>query len=407
LYYAVTGGLARIVEMAPGNTLRAADMQGWFFRLLSVLMVAPLPLIIWAIARRLRLPDAVGVAAAILPLGIPQFTHIMASANNDALIVPTVSLAVLTIIPLIQGDLSRRKALLAGGAVGLALFTKGMTVLLPFWGLAAIAWGAWSTRRAWRPAGLRTGLLRLARAWGAYTAAVLACGGWWWVRNIVVFGHFAPTVDIERFHEKPGFTPDPREWISFWFSRMDESFWGRFGYGHVVLDAHWIYVATAICVVGLVLAFRPRAADEPVAGRLLILAVWPLLGVPPATRGYSVYAMSGAMPGMQGRYWFGAIAPIAILVALGLYSVLGRYARYLPLAVAIGVVAIQVNAVASILNFFWGSRHASLADRWGALLAWSPLPSPLVLAGVVVGAATLAAGLWRVAATARADGALA
>ena len=44
LYYAVAGTLERGVELVTGNPIGAFDVEAWFYRLVSILLVAPLPL---------------------------------------------------------------------------------------------------------------------------------------------------------------------------------------------------------------------------------------------------------------------------------------------------------------------------------------------------------------------------
>ena len=390
LYYAVTGGAERLVDALPGEPLRSFDMLNWFYRLLSVLMVASLPLIIWKIAARLGLPDGVGIAAAMAPLAVPQFTHIMALANNDSLAVVVMALVVMAIVPVARGDLRLRPVLIAGCFTGLALFTKGMTVVLPFWGVLAIALGWWRGRRDGNR--LTTAL----RATAVYGTASILLGGWWWIRNVLVFDELAPSTDAARFQDRPGFTPELGTWLSTWFDRTNQTFWGSFGRGHVAVSSGTVLVASIVAGVLLLLAFWPRAATEPVTTRLLLLAMWPVIVLPIAVSSYTAYARSGQIPGSQGRYWFGAMAPLAVLVAIGAGGLMGRFVRFLPLLTLALVVAMQVNGVTTLLQYFWGGPGASTSQRLDSLVAWSPLPSGPLKAIAAVSAVVLAGTLWQI-----------
>jgi small subunit ribosomal protein S36 len=71
-----------------------AGLGGWSFpaqlgvlRLLSALLLLPLPALAAAAARRLGAAPAVVTAAALLPLAVPQLAHVGASVNNDVLLV--------------------------------------------------------------------------------------------------------------------------------------------------------------------------------------------------------------------------------------------------------------------------------------------------------------------------------
>ena len=93
---------ANQLDPAPAAVLRAgaaalALVPGWdrsrstsptsLLRWWNVLFAAALPLLLWAVARRLRLPDPLPVVAALVPLAIPELTHTESAVNNDNLLV--------------------------------------------------------------------------------------------------------------------------------------------------------------------------------------------------------------------------------------------------------------------------------------------------------------------------------
>src|SRR5690606_31588073 len=119
----------------------------------------------------------VAVAAAALPLAVPQLTHVVGAVNNDNLLNVSAAAVVLVATAVAGGDLSRRTALWAGAALGVALLAKAFAVTLLVLLAAAYLLG-WARRRGWLP-------------WQPVLVAfgtAFVVGGWWWVRNILVHG---------------------------------------------------------------------------------------------------------------------------------------------------------------------------------------------------------------------------
>ena len=141
-------------------------------------------------------------------------------------------------------------------------------------------------------------------------------------------------------------------------------------------------------IVGLVVACarRDRVAGSPIANRLLLAAPIILLVVLQFTLALRAYVLLGRMPGLQGRYWFGALAALAVIVALGLANLLRRGTRWLPLAVLTGAAAMNVLAVKTILGFYWGAPGSAITSRVRAAVAWAPLQGEVLVVGAAVGA---------------------
>ncbi|WP_462183682.1 DUF2142 domain-containing protein, partial [Frankia sp. AgKG'84/4] len=220
LYYWVD---AQLLKALPGD---AADLR-WdeiigILRLISVLMVAPLPLLAWAGANRLSDGSRVaGICAALVPLAVPELAHIGSSVNNDNLLVLTGGLTTVAVVHVLRGDTTPRTSIYTGAFLGLALMTKSLAiVLVPMAVLAYVV--AWSRARrdaralrAARPAGQPTDTapIKLAEVgpvgpsaaalrvpWRQIAlggAVMIALGGWWWIVNVVRWGKFQP--------ETPGF----------------------------------------------------------------------------------------------------------------------------------------------------------------------------------------------------------
>jgi 4-amino-4-deoxy-L-arabinose transferase-like glycosyltransferase len=379
LYYAVSGTLERAVELVTGDPIGAFDVEVWFYRLVSILMVAPVPLIVWTIGRRLGLPEPVTVAATLIPLAIPQYLHMGSAANNDSLMILLFWLLTPMVLRLAGGDVRSRVAGLAGLLTGLALYTKGFALILPLWVLAALV-------VALRRLG-RQHVRRVSMAGVIYAAVALATGGWWWVANLVRYGELLPT----RFDEVVApIESDVRHYGTFletWGLITTRRFWGDFGWFDVHIPGVAVAAATAVVLVGLVVACarRDRVGGSPVGDRLLLAAPILLLVAVQFANALRAYVELGRMPGLQGRYWFGALAALAALVTLGLANVFRGRVRWLPLGVFGGAIAMNVVAVSTILGFYWGGPRSGVATRVRAVVAWAPMQGEVLVAGAVVG----------------------
>lgn len=377
LYYLVAGGAERLVEVATGDP--SFDLETWLYRLVSVLCVAPLPLIIWHVSRLLRTPTAVGVAATLVPLAVPQLTHIGSAVNNDNLMLLAFWLLTPVVLRLAGGDLRPRTGVLAGVITGVGLLTKGFAMVMPLWVLAGLV-----------VALRRGGRARLQAAVGAGAVCglcALAVGGWWWLRNLVLYGQIAPS----RFDELLPPSDDVNvRWGNFfqaWAYRTTRRFWGDFGWFDVALPTLAFAAASVVCVVGLAMACarRDRVAETPVGDRLLLAAPLLLLVVLQLAVALNGYLETGQMPGMQGRYWFGALAGIAVVVALGLANLRPSSVRLLPLALFTGAAAMQGVAVWTLVHHYWGAPTGTpLTDRFRAVVAWAPLPGEVIGVGAVM-----------------------
>lgn len=208
LYYLLAGGaLAALPEAT------AFDVQIWLLRVLGAAGVAPLPLLTWLATRRL-LPDRrMALAAAVLPLAVPQLSYIAGSVSNDPLLLVTSAAVTLGVAGVLGGDIRNRAALLIAASTTAALLTKGFALFAPVFvavGYALLAW-----RRGRTGAGVRPVLLPA----GIAILGPLLAGGWWYVRNVRLYG--TPQPDAFPFTDLPdGVVIDLGFWIPYIVSRF-------------------------------------------------------------------------------------------------------------------------------------------------------------------------------------------
>ncbi len=382
LFYALDAVPLKVV----GGTSWAYDKTVLFLRLLSALMVLPLPVLAHAAARRVRGPGALAVTASILPLAVPQLVHIGASVNNDNLLTLLFGLLTVALMYVVTGDLSRGTAVRIGVLSALALLTKGFAFIVPVWiGLTYIL----ALCRYRRRTALTSALVAL--------AVTTLLGGWWWLRNLLKYGAVQPAGE-KPITPPPGFVPNLHLLLNQ-YGYLPKSFWGAFGYFNVVLPDTEIKAATWVLAVGVVLALV--APGRFAIDRALVLAA-PFLGLLILLMLLSrrTYLSTGQFRGLQGRYMFPGIVGASVLVAGGLVGPLRRAGRWVPLlAVALAGV-MQAYAARAILNGFWRpiDGNASYADALHTLFVWSAWPKPIAAAAL---AAPLLFGLLAAGALAR------
>ncbi len=374
LYYGLLAGGARLL---PGFSDWSFAVQIGVLRVLSALLLLPLPALAAAAAGRLGAAPAVRLAAALLPLAVPQLASIGASVNNDALLVLLGGAATLPLLAVSRGDLSRRTAALLGGLLGLALLTKALALGLLVW--AALAYGLVLVRspRTDRGRVLTSGLLA--------GVVALAVGGWWWVWNVVRYGAVQPSGSLAAFPRR-AFDPDLVAFTEGVVVRLTASTWGSFGWLEVRIPELAQWTAAGLLVVGVALAVTRRSPAQPAAA--VALAAFCLQVAVVYQQSLKNYLRGGYFAGLQGRYLFAFVVVLAALVAVGLSRALpGGREPLAPLGALLAVAVMQLVGVGTALRGFWWPDGAGLGRALAVQSAWAPFPRPLLVLAVVVGAA--------------------
>jgi 4-amino-4-deoxy-L-arabinose transferase-like glycosyltransferase len=369
----------------------AFDVQIWLVRVLSALLVAPLPLLCWLTARRLTSDLRVALAAAVLPLTIPQLAHIAGSVSNDGLLILSVGVATVGVAAVLAGDLRARTALLIGGATGLALLTKGFALALPVVIVVAYA-------LAWRRTGRGGGRGAVRAAVGSGTLALglaAALGGWWYARNVVLYGAVQP--EAFPFADLPALPAEPvvdfGYWLPYAASRYVLRFWGQVGWVEVPLPWPLVWLLAALLAAGVAggLLLRRSALTRGTAAVLLL----PLAGIASIVLlgALGLYLRTGVPAGVQGRYLFPALPGLALVAAAGGVALLGRGGRWLaPAALAVGVVAQVWMGVLALTHWYGPAGALGVPLAVQGLAAWAPVPPPLLAAvAAALGVAALVA----------------
>lgn len=426
LVYAVGAGL---LSALPGSADWAYDQQVYVLRLLNILLVAPLPLLAWATARRLGLAPAVARGAAVLPLAVPGLTRVGSSFNNDGILMLSASALTFVLAGVLTGDRRARTAIWAGVWLAVTLLSKGTALLLPLMVGAAYLAGWWRTRDARaatagpRAARRRAALRSLPWRPAAIALGVgVAGGGWWWVRNYVLYGAVQPNgwgVDPPR--REPLLLPDSFwTWLWYFVETMFNRFWAGLGlFEPPQLTPVAIVAATVVVLVvglagvatGLAGPRRRRSERPELAGptiltqtapavpaeapavpgqrwldRLLTPAAPAVLLLPAVLayvtvgqRSWAEYERYTRGIAVQGRYLYLGVVGIGVVAAAGLAWLLGRRARWTPLIMLVGAVLMQAFALLAICSYYWLGRGvaftpARIPDVAAAIARWAPFP---------------------------------
>jgi hypothetical protein len=287
------------------------------------------------------------------------------------------------VLRLADGELTCRVGALAGLVTGIGLLTKGFALVMPLWVLGALllAWRR-GGRDRFRPA-LATGVV--------YGGVTLVTGGWWWLRNLVLYQELSPSRFSEMVPNAEHVDVKLGNFVQTWATATTRRFWGEFGWFDVSIPSLAVGTASVLAVVGLVAGCRrrDRVVGSLVGNRVLLVAPLLLLVALQLFLALRGYLQTGRMPGLQGRYWFGSVAGFAVVASVGFANVLRRGTRYLPLSLFAGVLAMQAAGTLTILGYYWGRPDDGLRGQLRSVVAWAPVEGEVVGAGAVLGAVVL------------------
>ena len=363
----------------------ASVLPGWpwpfdqvvsLLRLVDVAIVAGVPLLAWATARRLGCPPRAALTAAVLVLAVPQLTHVGSTVNSDGLLVALAGVLFLLGARVVTGDDSVRTAVLVGAAAGAALLTSGLAVVFIPWIVAVYLLAPATPRDA------TSGPPRLA----IVAAMTTVAGGWWWLRDLIVEGHLPFGLDASLVSPVAQGRPLG---LTRAFSTLVGSFWGGFGWLEASLPTAAVVAATVVVGGAVAVAYR-RGRVGPVRLRLALF-VFPTAALAATAAGAAVVISltGGGAFTFQGRYLLAGLVGLMVVAAVGLDQVSSRPFPALPLLALVGALAMQAMGVAAIAGRYWAGP--SPGERFRTVLAFSPWPPVLAFFGCV---AILAVAVW-------------
>ena len=291
----------------------------WVLRLYSIALAV---MTLWFVYRAgtLAASDArVGLVAALLVASIPSFLHISASINNDNLVTMLFAAGVYLCLRLwTEQRISLRLALALSIVAGCIALTKtnGLALLGVIAGTLVI--GALVKRWSWRAA--------LAALAGTL-AGIALIAGWWYVRNLQLYGDPLALQATLRIWARGG----PPQLISlFELKGVWDSFWDVLGHlsirGPEWLLSLYLPLVTLLALAGIGVTWWRR---PDLRLRLVFLVVVCLLVIA------ALLAASSRMNVSQGRILFPGLVAFAPLLVIGWRQWLGRWAGVLILPLSV------------------------------------------------------------------------
>lgn len=304
---------------------RGVALAAHVARLFSLLLGAVTVLATYGAALAIfpRQRDLAALASALVAFN-PQFLFLSAAVNNDNLVIAASAAGVwLSVYLLGRPSLSKTRYLvLLGALVGVAAMSKLSGLALAGVAGLTLLILAWRARSFWS-------LIR----WGLIVGVVaLAVGGWWYLRNLYLYGDplgLQAMFDILPRRPRP---PTPAELLAR-TQGVWRSAWAVFGWFNVTADP-WLYSIYTILslagALGLIVVWplrywrQKRGGDGSVltpvsATQLVILVIWLLVM-------FAALVSWAQMRYPQGRLLFPALSAAAVLLSIGLLNWLpGRW----------------------------------------------------------------------------------
>lgn len=401
LYYGLAAGFTYLL---PHFDKQRFDVQIYWLRLFSLLLLLPVPLIIYRSIRSLFGSETVALLAAMLPMSMPVYLRTGAAVTNDALLILLTTVLMGLLARIAWGDHSWRTAQLTGLVWGAALLTKGFAIPLAVAIVVSYLVGASGSllarvRQAFWPACLAGGV-------GA------AIGGWWWIRNFVVYhsvqpNGYGPLTDAQRQFLTGRDRDDGTELKLFtaFFTALGRRMWGSLGFIDVPHLPYWLLFAPSVVLLLTLVgcfALAPRLAGQSRARIFALLAPAGLTVMLMYAGTRSTYLSTGQLSGVQARYVSGTLLGVAGCSAAVWVRLLGeRVPKLMTVAFAatIGFVTLSAYRVVDVeLSAPSSDRIARLKSGLRYAIGWAPWPAVVtaLLAAVCVTVVVVGfAVVWR------------
>ena len=288
-------------------------------RVISTLMALGTLLAVYRLGR-IVFPDRPGIALGMsgLVAFVPQFLFLSASANNDNLVILVAAWTLVLLVSWVRGPGLPGLAQLGllGILLGLGALSKMAGLLL--WPVAAgvLLFLAWRARR-WR---------WLILAVGAVLLVALALSGWWFARNLRLYGELTGISTHLRVVGYRRQLPVTLAGVRGEFRGFRYSFWLLFGWFAILAPEPFYWVMDALTILGgagLVLFLVRSLRGQPrwIRVALAILAVWLVLVAAGVLR-WTTFTLAS-----QGRLLFPALPAIALFLTVGWAELIPGRAR--------------------------------------------------------------------------------
>lgn len=380
LYYFVLGS---VLDLVPNWQHMPFDRVLVFLRLVSSLLVIPIPWFAYAAARTLGGRRGVAVAAAATPLLIPQLMHLAGSVNNDALVTVLGAASVWLATRVLAGDLTRRTAGQLGVLGAAMALTKGFGLVVTLFVVLCYLVAFWRARRD--PEARVPAAIGRCALWFVPPMLVAST---WWLGNLTLYQRVMPdgllTPDRQHVNQYPPHTTFAKSGLTFvkkWLDDYTQRFWFDDPTG---VQTNWVLHLIAFLATVAVLVLLVVVLVRPVLDRAFTLIAVVCVAITTADLmrlAWPSYRSTRFVGVAQGRYLFMLAVPIGLVIVFGLSALLRGSGKWVARVVVTTAVAFSVVGALDSVRFYWrpvpGTPHAawrSLQD----LVYVSAIP-PLVL----------------------------
>jgi len=325
LYYILGAGVYRLVY---GADLLSRVLA---VRLFSVALTALMVLVSYFLVAEV-LPGQRDVALTVAALVSfqPMLSFVGAVVNNDVLLNLIATAAIWVLVRMWQHGVTGRRAIALGIALGLGMLTKPLIAGLTL----PVAWVF--AREWWQRRGERRGVVLL----GFLALAVaLALCGWWQVRSFDLNDGELYMNEVKKGYRiitEPFFDYRGHPWqhtVDYYASIVGgvwSSYWAAFGWLDTPAAPAYYRVIDAVTLLGLLglgvylARFVRRRAWAEAGVTLLLTAVVLSPVVMMQVYDYTYWNEYGVGRGLQGRYFFGQMAALFILLLSGQFTLLPK-----------------------------------------------------------------------------------
>jgi 4-amino-4-deoxy-L-arabinose transferase-like glycosyltransferase len=340
LYY-VLG--AFFYRLAHGGDLLA---RLYAVRLLSIVLTMGMVLLSYLVAAEIS-PGRrdVPLTVATLVSFQPMLSFIGAIVNNDILVSLLTTAAIWVLMRIWLRGLTLRRAVSLGVSLGLGMLAKPLIAGLTI-PVALVFARAWWRGRGQRWPVILNGVLALA-------LALVLCG-WWQVRSLALNDGELYMDEIKkgyRIVDRPSFDYRGHFWAhatDYYASILGGvwgSYWAAFGWLDTAAAPIYYRAIDALTALGLAgqliylfTLLRRRAWDKAgIMALSIAIVLSPIVMM--HVYDFSYWSQHGIGRGLQGRYFFGQMAPLFLLVLTGLLFLLPkRWHSATHLALRIGII---------------------------------------------------------------------
>jgi hypothetical protein len=365
-YYGLTAGILTILGAGEWRW----DQLVACARVISIAFTVGGVAFALASVRRVTSWSAATLIGGLAVVSVPQFFNVLSLVTNDSLTVLACSGMIYFVVrSLTPREPGWRPALIdaigAGAFLGLGLLTKGtMLTAIPALLLALLVAG-WRTEGSW--------LRRITPA-AVAMATAFAIGGWWWLRNILVFGEIQSSNSGSGREDEPfdGYSLSGFVRLVAW--QLTRTFWGsiRSSLSLPTWSVVLLGGAFAVALVFVLVRSRMRLV-------VALIGVVPLLTAALIVfHAWEVFWNSGRIVGIQGRYFFPSITLYMLVIALAwqMLSLPRPRGVRVAFAVAAGGLAVLVGAWGTM--FVYRQRWGAIDGGWSAMVNAGPFDSAAV-----------------------------